>query len=128
MTQTFQSLRKMLIWNIELNPKIVTTVVAEDDAYKPEEADNQYPWYKQILTTWQVPDPIKGVCSIAGFTSQEKHLLAPGMIFDWYRDRERELKEFFIFQDKSSPVYCEKIAGLIKSMGLDCDATEWSFY
>ena len=39
-------------------------------------------------------------------------------------DCKKELRRFFTFQDKPSLVYCHKIAGLNKSMGLDYDATE----
>ena len=47
------------------------TVVAGDDAYKPEEGDQpvpltQYPW----LDTR--PEPFKKICSAAGFISQRK--------------------------------------------------------
>ena len=61
------------------------TDVAGDDAYKPQENDQP-----------------------------EKHLLAPGTTFYWYQDPERELKPFFTFQNKTSLVYCNNIAGLIK--------------
>ena len=33
-----------------------------------------------------------------------------------------------MFQDKSSLVYCINIAGLIKSMGLEYDATGWRLF
>ena len=58
----------------------------------------------------------------------EKHLLTLGTMFYWYRDCERELRQFFTFQNKSILVYCNNIAGLIKSMGLDYDATEWILF
>ena len=41
---------------------------------------------------------------------------------------ERELRQFFMFQDKSSLVYCNNIAGLIKSMSLEYDSTEWRYF
>ena len=53
----------------------------------------------------------------------------------WYQkqrstgtENERELRQFFWFQDKSSLVYCNNIAGLIKSMGLEYNATEWRLF
>ena len=65
----------------------------------------------------------KGVCSVAGFTSQKETC--------WLREQlstgietVRGLSYFFKFEDKSSLVYFNNIAVLIKSMGLEYDATE----
>ena len=66
----------------------------------------------------------KGFGQWLGSNLKEKHLLALGTMFYWYRDHERELRQFFAFLDKSSLVYCNNMARLIKSMGLKYDATE----
>ena len=48
--------------------------------------------------------------------------------FYQYQDCEKEIRQFFMFQDKSSLVYCNNIAGLIKLMGFEYDTTEWKLF
>ena len=74
------------------------TVVAGEDAYKPEEDDQPVPltWAKlndltQDLNLSNESTQLLGSCL------KEKHLLAPGTMFYWYRDYKRELKQFFMF-------------------------------
>ena len=55
-------------------------------------------------------------------------MLAPGTTFYWYREREREFRQFFTTQRDSSLVYCNNITDLMKSMGLDYVATEWRLF
>ena len=57
-----------------------------------------------------------------------RNILAPGTTFYWYRGHKRELRQFYAFQYKSSLVYCNNISGLIKSIVLEHDATEWRFF
>lgn len=38
----------------------------------------------------------------------------PGITFCWYRDREREFRKLFMFDETSSLIYCNNIAELIK--------------
>ena len=45
-------------------------------------------------------------------------------MFCRYSDREKELRQLFPLPDEFSLVYCNGIAGLIKSMGLEYDITE----
>ena len=83
------------------------TVVAGDDANKPEEGDQLV-----ILTQAELNDStrdlnlLKESTLLLGSRLKEKRQLAPGTTFYWYRHPEREFKEFFTFQDKSSLVCC----------------------
>ena len=72
--------------------------------------------------------PEKESAQLLGSCFKEKHMLAIGIMFYWYEDHKRELRHFFMSQDKSLLVYYDKIAGLIKSLGLEYDATEWRLF
>ena len=91
-----------------------------NDAYEPKEEDQPVP-----LTQAEINDLIRDLnlskesVQLLGSCLEEKHLLAPGTMFYGYRGCERELRQFFTFQDKLSLVYCNNIAGWIKSMGLE---------
>ena len=61
---------------------------------------------------------------LPGSHFKEKHLLEPETTFYWNRVHERE----FTFQDKSLLIYCNNMAGLIKSLSLEYDATEWRLF
>ena len=69
------------------------TVVAGDDAYKPEE-DNQPVLLVQVELnnlTWDL-NLSKESAQLLGSYFKEKHLLTPGTTFYWYQDSERELR------------------------------------
>ena len=68
---------------------------------------------------------LKGSAQLLGSPLKEKHPLVPGTTFYRYKDRKIELRQFLTFLDE---VYCNNIAGLLKSMGLDYDATEWRLF
>ena len=125
MTQTFLFLSPMVTWNIVLILKIVTHCCS-------------WGWHIQARRGWpastldtsrtQWPDSRPESAQLLGSHLKEKHLLAPGITFYWYQDHERELRPSFTFQDKSSLVYRNNIAGLIQSMGLEYDATQWRLF
>ena len=99
-------------------------VVAGDNAYKPEDCTPVPLTQAELNMLAQhlnLSNPL-------GSHLKEKPLLAPGTMFYWYQDCARELREFFMFQDKSSLVNCNNIAGLIKSIGLEYDAKEWRLF
>lgn len=106
-----------------------TTDTAEFGAYKPEEDDRPVP-----LTQAELNDLTRDLnlskesAQLLGSRLREKRLLAPGTTFYWYRDREREFRKFFTFDEASLLVYCNNIADLIKSMGLKYDAMEWRLF
>ena len=126
MTQTLQFLSQMVTWNIADSEHNDMSVVAGDDAYKPEENDQPV-----LLTQAELNDLTRDLilskesAQLLGSHLKQKHSLTPGTTFYWYRDSERELRSFFTFQDKLSLVNCYNFAGLIKSMGLEYDAMEW---
>ena len=104
------------------------TFVAEEDAYKPEEDDQPVPLTQAELNDLtQDLNLSKESAQLLGSCLKE-NLLAPGTTFDWYQDCERELRQFFMLQDKSSLVYWNNIAELSKSLDLEFDATEWKLF
>ena len=104
-------------------------VLAGDDSYQLEEDD------QPVNLTQAEFNPLtrdlnlsKESAQLLGSPFSDKHLLPSGTTFYLYRDRERELGQFFTFHVKSSLVYCNNIAGLIKSIDLEYDAMEWRFF
>ena len=89
---------------------------------------SQYRWHKQNNDQKCDLNLSKKFAQLLGLRLKEKHLLALGTTFYWYQDHEREFRRFFTFQNKSSLVYCNNIAGLTKSTGLVYDATEWVLF
>ena len=78
----------------------------------------------QRRTTSQYPRHNRKSTQRLGSRLKEWYLLAPRAMLYRYRDRERELRQFITFLEKSSLIYCKNIAGLIKSMDLEYDITE----
>ena len=70
----------------------------------------------------------KASVQLPGSRLCENNFLAPGTTFYWYQEREREFRQFFTTQRDSSLVYCNNIADLMKSMGLDYVAMEWRLF
>ena len=104
--------------------------VTGDDAHKPEEDDQPVPLAQAELKDL-TPDLnlSQEFAQLPGSCLKEKYLLAPRITFYWYWDCERELRQFFLFQDKSSLVDCNNIAGVIKSTDLEYDAMmEWRLF
>ena len=90
------------------------TVVVGDNASKPEVDDQLVPMTQAGLNNLtQELSLLKESAQLLGSCLKDQHLLALGTTFYWYWDWEKELRQFFIFQDKSSLVYCNYIAGLI---------------
>ena len=67
------------------------------------------------------PEPFKEVCSAAGFMSQRETSVGTRNNILLVSNHDRELRQFFffMFQKKTSVVYCNNITGLVKSMGLE---------
>ena len=105
------------------------TIVAGDDGYKPEEDNQPVPLTQAGLNDLsQDLNLSKESAQLLVSCLKEKHLLASGTMFYWYWDCKREFRQFFTFPYNPSLVYCNNIAGLIKSMGLEYDATEWRLF
>ena len=91
------------------------TVVAGDDIYKPEEDNQPVPLTQAELNDLTRDQNLsKESAQLLGSHLKEKYLLTLGTMFYWYQNCEREPRQFFKFQDKSSLVYCNNIAGLIR--------------
>ena len=104
------------------------TVVNRNDSYKPEENDLPVPLIPKLNDLTRDLNLSKESAQLLVSSLKEKNLLAPGTTFYWYRDTERWLRQFSTFQDKLSLVYCNNIAGLIESIGLEYNAMEWRFF
>ncbi|XP_076029890.1 uncharacterized protein LOC143018386 [Oratosquilla oratoria] len=70
----------------------------------------------------------KESAQLLGSRLREKRLLVPGTTFYWYRDREREIRKYFTFDETHLLVYCNNISDLIQLLGLKCDTMEWSLF
>ena len=93
--------------------------------YKPEEDNQPVPLTQvELNDLTQNLNLSKESTQLLGTGLKEKHLLVPRTTFYLYQDCERELKQFFTFQDKPSLVNCHNIAGMVKSMFLEYDAME----
>ena len=105
------------------------THTAECGAYRPEEDDQPVPLIQAELNDLTGNLNLsKESAQLLGSRLREKRLLAPETTFYWYRDREREFRKFFTFDEASSLVYCNNIADLIELLGLKYDAMEWRLF
>ena len=87
---------------------------------------SHYPWHQQNLMTWhETWNFPRSLLNCWIHISKRNICWAPGTTYNWHCDREREIRKFFTFQDKSSLVYCNSIARFIKSIFLKYDVTEW---
>lgn len=63
---------------------------------------------------------------LLGSRLQEKHQLAPGTTFSWYRNREKELVGYYSASDKY--VFCNDVKGLTEKLGLPYDTDQWRLF
>ena len=67
------------------------TILTGDDTFKPEEDDQLEPLtYAELIDLTRDLILSKNSAQLLGSRFKEKHLLAPGTTFHWYRERERE--------------------------------------
>ena len=92
------------------------TVVARDDAYKPEENDQPVPLTQADLT--QDLKLLKESAQLLSSGFKEKHLLVPRTTFYWFQDHARQFRQFYTLQNKSLLAYCNNIAGFINGLRL----------
>ncbi len=109
-----------------------SSAAAERDSYMPEEEEEVH--QPKPLNQAQLNDLTRDLnlskesAQLLGSRLRENDLLAPGTTFSWYRNREREFRPFFTVDEAKSLVYCNNIAGLIESLGVKYDATEWRLF
>lgn len=70
----------------------------------------------------------KESAQLLGSRLREKRLLAPETTFFWYRNREKEFRKYFTFDEEHSLVYCNNIAGLVEAMGIEYNPAEWRLF
>ena len=127
MPQTFMFLSQIVTWNIALIPKIMTWLLQLGMTYTSQKmSTSQCPWHKQNSMTWlETRFFQRNLLSHCVHVSMRNIGCHKKQLFYWCWDCERELRQFFTFHYKSSLVYCNNIAGLIKSMRLKYDTTKW---
>ena len=92
MAQTFLFLSYIVIEYSSDSKYSDMTVVAEDDAYKPEKDDQPVPLTQAELKKLTRDLIISKSAQLLDSRLKEKHRLELGQTFYWYRDREKELK------------------------------------
>lgn len=65
---------------------------------------------------------------LLGSRLRESNLLAPETTFYWYRSRDKEFRKFFTLHENSSLVYCSDIKGLIETLGVGYQPSEWRLF
>lgn len=70
----------------------------------------------------------KESAQLLGSRLRENNLLTAGTTFFWYRDREREFRQYFTMNEDVSLVYCNNIKKLIEAMGLSYVPAEWRLF
>jgi hypothetical protein len=86
------------------------------------------------LTQAELNDLTRDLClskecsQLLGSRLREKHLLAPETTFYWYREREKEFRQYFTKNDEVSLVYSNNINGLIAALGVDYDPEQWRLF
>jgi len=58
----------------------------------------------------------------------EHHLLSADVTYYWYRDREKEFRQFFTMDEEASLVYCNNVGGLITALGVAYQPKEWRLF
>ena len=101
----------------------------EDEEHLSEENDKPVPLIQANLNDLtQNSNLSKDSAQLLDSCFRENNFLAPETSFYWYREREREFRQFFTAHGDSSLVYCNSIADLMKPMGLDYVDTEWRHF
>lgn len=73
-------------------------------------------------------DLSKESSQILGSRLRERNLLAPGTTFYWYRERDREFRQYFTCDATSRLVFCCDIEGLITALGTTYVTDEWRLF
>jgi hypothetical protein len=113
-------------------PDNVSFSTSTDESSEGESSSETYHDEKQPkpLTQTELNDLTRDLglskesSQLLGSRLRENNLLAPGTTFYWYRERGKDLRQFFTKNEEASLVCCNNISGLIKEMGLACDPTE----
>ena len=92
-----------------------SSAATEHDSYMPEEEEVHQPKpliQVQLNNLRRDLNLSKEPAQLLGSRLREDDLLAPGTTFSWYRNREREFRQFFTLHEAKSLVYCNNIADL----------------
>ena len=101
----------------------------ESGTFEPPEQDRPVPLSQAELNDLTRDLNLsKESAQLLGSRLREKRLLAPETTYFWYRNREKEFRKYFSFDESSSLVYCNNVADLVEAMGLKYDATEWRLF
>ena len=71
-------------------------------------------------------DLTKNSAELLASRLKDKNLSALGIVVSFYRNRERDLVQFFRMEDKF--VFCGDINGLLNAMGCEYEPTDWRLF
>ena len=100
----------------------------EDNCYEPL-ADNKSPilitqaFLNDLVRDLNLP---KESAELLGSRLQHNNLLAPNTTYSWYRQREKDLVQYFFMEEIF--VYCHNVAGLLQAMACIYVPTEWRLF
>jgi hypothetical protein len=104
---------------------------SESDASKESDANSKKP---RPLTQAELNDLIRDL-GLSKDSSQllasrlnEHRLLSTETTYYWYRDREKEYRQFFTMDEEASLVYCNNVGGLIGALGVAYQSEEWRLF
>jgi hypothetical protein len=107
------------------------------DTYDTDEGsdyDNNVSTRPKLLTQGQLNDLTRDLnlskesAQLLGSRLKENNLLASETKFYWYREREKEFRQFFSLDNTTFLVYCNNVKGLINLLGIEYDANEWRLF
>lgn len=88
----------------------------------------------KLMTQYELNDLTRDLClskesaQLLGSRLKDNNLLAPETTFYWYREREKDFRQYFSINQNKSLVYCKNITGLVEAMGLEYQATDWRLF
>ena len=139
-TQTFHQQSDPIPHSADLPPPLFTSLpelvnepvsstseesFLEDDCYEPL-ADNKSPilitqaFLNDLVRDLNLP---KESAELLGSRLQHNNLLAPNSTYSWYRQKEKDLVQYFSI--KETFLYCHNVASLLQAMACIYDPTEW---
>lgn len=103
---------------------------SEQDTWNAEPSTNQ----PQPLTQFELNDLTRDLnltkesAQLLGSRLRENNLLAPQTTYFWYRNRDKDFRKYFKYDDGHSLVYCQDVSGLISALGIVYISTEWRLF
>ena len=98
-----------------------------DSEYQPSSSDVPQPFTQSELNDLTRDlDLSKEAAELFGSRLKEKNLLAKGVSFYWYRNREKDFVKYF--EEEDALVYCADIPGLMGQFKITYDKKDWRLF